>query len=89
MKKLMLLLMVFIIPQFSFGELIFKDATDLCKNQNHTECGSPKRAVTNTTNLKDAFEEFIKYVNHLPSIPAKVINKVFQGYILIILKQEL
>ena len=70
MKKLMLLLMVFIIPQFSFGELIFKDATDLCKNQNYTECGSPKRAVTNTTNLKDAFEEFVKYVNHLPSIPA-------------------
>ncbi len=70
MKKLMLLLMVFIIPQFAFADLLFKEAHDVCKNQNYTECGSPQRAVINTTDLKTAFAEFVEYVNNQPSIPA-------------------
>ena len=70
MKKMILLCIVLLIPQITFADLVFKEARELCKNQNYIECGSPKKAVVNSTDLKYAYKKFIEYINKQPNIPA-------------------
>lgn len=70
MRKLIVTIMVFVTPMLSFADIVFTEAKDLCKNKSYIECGSPKKATINTTDLRTAFEGFVDYVNSLPTIPA-------------------